>query len=58
VIIATGMSGHCFKLAPSLGRGTAELVVDGEVRSFDWSVFAYGRFARPRGRLAAGRGPG
>jgi hypothetical protein len=52
------MSGHCFKLAPSLGRGTAELVVDGEVRSFDWSVFGYGRFARPRGRLAAGRGPG
>lgn len=58
LIVATGMSGHCFKLAPSLGRGTAELVVDGEVRSFDWSVFAYGRFARPRGRLAAGRGPG
>ncbi len=42
------MSGHCFKLAPSLGLGTAELVVDGQVRSFDWSVFAYGRFARPR----------
>ena len=49
------MSGHCFKLAPSLGLGTAELVVDGSVRSFDWSVFAYGRFARrgdPRRRRA------
>ena len=52
LITATGMSGHCFKLAPSLGLGTAELVVDGVVRSFDWSVFAYGRFARrgDRGR--------
>ena len=30
LITATGMSGHCFKLAPSLGLGTAELVVDGE----------------------------
>ena len=48
LITATGMSGHCFKLAPSLGLGTAELVVDGQVRSFDWSVFAYGRFARTR----------
>ena len=50
LITATGMSGHCFKLAPSLGLGTAELVVDGQVRSFDWSVFAYGRFARTRAR--------
>jgi glycine/D-amino acid oxidase-like deaminating enzyme len=58
LITATGMSGHCFKLAPSLGLVTAELVVDGRVRSFDWSVFAYGRFARARGGLAAGRGPG
>ena len=52
------MSGHCFKLAPSLGLGTSELVVDGGVRSFDWSVFAYGRFARSGDRVAAGRGPG
>ena len=58
LIVATGMSGHCFKLAPSLGLGTSELVVDGHVRSFDWSVFAYGRFARTRSGLAAGRGPG
>jgi glycine/D-amino acid oxidase-like deaminating enzyme len=58
LIVATGMSGHCFKLAPSLGLGTSELVVDGSVRSFDWSVFAYGRFARTRSGLAAGRGPG
>jgi glycine/D-amino acid oxidase-like deaminating enzyme len=58
LIVATGMSGHCFKLAPSLGLGTAELVVDGVVRSFDWSVFAYGRFARGRDRVGGGRGPG
>ena len=54
LIIATGMSGHCFKLAPSLGLGTAELVVDGSVRSFDWSVFAYGRFARRGDRVGGG----
>jgi sarcosine oxidase subunit beta len=58
LIVATGMSGHCFKLAPSLGLGTSELVVDGHVRSFDWSVFAYGRFVRTRSGLSAGRGPG
>ena len=58
LIVATGMSGHCFKLAPSLGLGTAELVVDGHVRSFDWSVFAYGRFARRGDRVGGGRGPG
>jgi sarcosine oxidase subunit beta len=58
LITATGMSGHCFKLAPSIGLGTAELVVDGVVRSFDWSVFAYGRFARRLDRVGGGRGPG
>ena len=58
LITATGMSGHCFKLAPSIGLGAAELVVDGVVRSFDWSVFAYGRFARRGDRVGGGRGPG
>jgi sarcosine oxidase subunit beta len=58
LITATGMSGHCFKLAPSLGLGVAELVVDGAVRSFDWSVFSYGRFARRGDRVGGGRGPG
>jgi glycine/D-amino acid oxidase-like deaminating enzyme len=58
LITATGMSGHCFKLAPSLGLGVSELVVDGVVRSFDWSVFAYGRFARRGDRVGGGRGPG
>ena len=58
LIMATGMSGHCFKLAPSLGKGTAELLVDGRVTSFDWSVFAYDRFGRRGGQVAGGRGPG
>jgi glycine/D-amino acid oxidase-like deaminating enzyme len=58
LIIATGMSGHAFKLAPSIGRGAAELLVDGAVTSFDWSVFAYGRFTRTGGQVAGGRGPG
>jgi glycine/D-amino acid oxidase-like deaminating enzyme len=58
LITATGMSGHCFKLAPSLGLGTAELVVDGVVRSFDWSVFSYGRFSRRGDRVGGGQGPG
>jgi glycine/D-amino acid oxidase-like deaminating enzyme len=58
LIVATGMSGHCFKLAPSLGLGTSELVVDGVVRSFDWSVFAYDRFSRRNDRVGGGRGPG
>ena len=37
---------------------SSELVVDGAVRSFDWSVFAYGRFARRGDRVGGGRGPG
>jgi len=58
LIVATGMSGHAFKLAPALGQGTAELLVDGAVSSFDWSAFAYGRFGRRRERPSGGRGPG
>ena len=58
LIVATGMSGHCFKLAPSLGKGTAELIIDGSVSSFDWSVFSYGRFRRTAGQVSGGRGPG
>ena len=58
LIVATGMSGHAFKLAPALGVGTAELLVDGRVTSFDFSPFAYGRFSRAGGQTAGGRGPG
>jgi sarcosine oxidase subunit beta len=58
LLVATGMSGHAFKLAPALGLGATELLVDGRVTSFDWSVFAYGRFTRPGGQVDGGRGPG
>jgi sarcosine oxidase, subunit beta len=44
LIVATGGSGHAFKLAPALGLGAAELLCDGEVGSFDWSGLAFGRF--------------
>jgi sarcosine oxidase, subunit beta len=44
LIVATGGSGHAFKLAPALGLGVAELVCDGDVQSFDWSLLRFGRF--------------
>ncbi len=45
LLVATGGSGHAFKLAPALGLGAAELLCDGAVTSFDWSVLRAGRFA-------------
>jgi sarcosine oxidase subunit beta len=57
VLLASGMSGHAFKLSPALGLGAAELLLDGEVRSFDWAPFRYGRFDR-RGHAGARRGAG
>jgi sarcosine oxidase, subunit beta len=45
LFVATGGSGHAFKLAPALGVGMAELVCDGDVHSFDWSGLRFGRFA-------------
>ena len=56
LLLASGMSGHAFKLCPALGLGAAELLLDGEVRSFDWTPFRYGRFDRRR--RAGGGGAG
>jgi sarcosine oxidase subunit beta len=56
VLLASGMSGHAFKLSPALGLGAAELLLDGEVRSFDWSPFRYGRFDRRQAGLRRGAG--
>jgi glycine/D-amino acid oxidase-like deaminating enzyme len=56
VLLASGMSGHAFKLCPALGQGAAELLLDGEVRSFDWTPFRYGRFARRTAGAARGVG--
>jgi glycine/D-amino acid oxidase-like deaminating enzyme len=50
------MSGHAFKLCPALGLGAAELLLDGEVRSFDWSPFRYGRFDRRQAASSRGAG--
>ncbi len=60
LLLASGMSGHAFKLCPALGLGAAELLLDGEVSSFDWSPFRYGRFSRSaaRSRGASGTGTG
>jgi glycine/D-amino acid oxidase-like deaminating enzyme len=44
LIVATGGSGHAFKLAPALGLAVAELHCDGDVQSFDWSGLRFGRF--------------
>ncbi|RKP45258.1 NAD(P)/FAD-dependent oxidoreductase [Trinickia fusca] len=41
--VAAGMNGHCFKLAPVIGQGLAEIVTDGAT-SIDLGVFAPGRF--------------
>jgi glycine/D-amino acid oxidase-like deaminating enzyme len=42
-LIATGFSGHGLQHAPAIGRGLAELIVDGEFRSIDLSRFTYQR---------------
>jgi glycine/D-amino acid oxidase-like deaminating enzyme len=61
LLLASGMSGHAFKLCPALGLGAAELLLDGEVSTFDWTPFRYGRFDRratPGARSATpGSGP-
>jgi sarcosine oxidase, subunit beta len=56
LLLASGMSGHAFKLCPALGLGASELLLDGEVRSFDWTPFRYGRFERRSAALARGAG--
>ena len=59
LLLASGMSGHAFKLCPALGLGAAELLLDGEVSSFDWTPFRYGRFGpHKRGRAPVARGAG
>ena len=40
-----GFSGHGFKLAPAIGQGIAELVVDGRASIVDLTPLRYSRFA-------------
>jgi glycine/D-amino acid oxidase-like deaminating enzyme len=41
---AVGFSGHGFKIAPAVGRIMAELVLDGDCRTYDINMFRHGRF--------------
>lgn len=41
---AFGFSGHGFKIAPAVGRIMAELVLDGDCRTYDINMFRHDRF--------------
>lgn len=41
---AFGFSGHGFKIGPAVGRIVSDLVVDGECRAYDVSIFRHDRF--------------
>lgn len=50
-----GFSGTGFKIAPAVGLGLAELILDGTAKSVDISIFAPSRFAE--GKLIEGEHP-
>jgi len=50
VFVASGFSGHGFKLAPSIGEGVAQLVLGEAVGAFDTNFFAPERFELRRAR--------
>lgn len=52
---AAGLSGQGFKFAPLLGKGMAELILDGRAKDYDISMFSLDRFER--GRLIASLHP-
>ncbi len=43
---AFGFSGHGFKIGPAVGQIVSELVLDGQCRSYDISIFRHDRFQR------------
>jgi sarcosine oxidase, subunit beta len=51
--LATGFSGSGFKIAPAVGTGMAELILDGAAKTVDLSAFSPRRFAE--GRPLVGR---
>ena len=44
LLLAAGFSGHGLQHAPGVGRGLAELIVEGSYRSLDLTPLAYSRF--------------
>lgn len=53
LVIATGFSGHGFKLAPSVGEGVAQMLTGEPVTAFDAEFFAPTRFAAARASTSA-----
>jgi glycine/D-amino acid oxidase-like deaminating enzyme len=45
-LLASGFSGHGLQQAPAVGRGLAELIVEGRYRSLDLSPLGYDRYLR------------
>ena len=56
LVVASGFSGHGFKLAPSIGEGVAQLVLGEPVSAYDTTVFEPMRFAERA--VVTGRGFG
>jgi glycine/D-amino acid oxidase-like deaminating enzyme len=48
LVLATGGSGHCFKLAPAIGDLVAASVLEGKVKFADVETFSVERFAEGR----------
>jgi glycine/D-amino acid oxidase-like deaminating enzyme len=51
LFLAAGFSGHGFKLAPAIGVGVAEHLLDGAPRAYDAAFFAPDRFAAGRAHV-------
>lgn len=51
LILATGFSGHGFKLAPAVGEGVAQMLVGEPVSAFEPEFFSAERFLEEGGRV-------
>ena len=48
LVLATGGSGHCFKLAPAIGELVAGSITEQKLEYADWKTFSVNRFAEGR----------